>query len=87
MTLADRMADWPKQFVAQGRVEGPRIVLRRLATRRFGDAVGDQLNALLGGTDDWERIAAVTDLIATADAGADLIDGVTEVLRPAADHD
>ena len=91
MTLADRMADWPEQFirqgVAQGRVEGQRIVLRRLATRRFGDAVGDQLGALLGGTDDWERIAAVTDLIATADAGADLIDGVTEVLRPATDHD
>ena len=86
MTLG-RIEDWPKQFVAQGRVEGQRIVLHRLATRRFGDAVGDQLNALLDGTDDWERIAAVTDLIATADAGADLIDGVTEVLRPAADHD
>ena len=91
MALTYRMAEWPKQFirqgVAQGRVEGQRIVLRRLATRRFGDAVGDQLDVLLGDTDDWEQIAAVTDLIVTADAGADLIDGVTEVLRPAADHD
>ena len=91
MTVTDRLADWPKQFirqgVAQGRVEGQRILLRRLATRRFGDAVGDQLDALLGSTDDWEQIAAVTDLIVTADAGADLIDGATEVLRPADDHD
>ena len=51
MTLG-RIEDWPKQFVAQGRVEGQRILLRRLATRRFGDAVGDQLNALLGDTDE-----------------------------------
>ncbi|MDE2822200.1 MAG: Rpn family recombination-promoting nuclease/putative transposase [Chloroflexota bacterium] len=91
MTLADRMAEWPKQFiqqgVAQGRVEGQRIVLRQLATRRFGDAVGDQLDDLLGSTDDWERIAAVTDLIVTAGAGADLIDRATEVLRPATGHD
>lgn len=91
MTLAERMAEWPKQFirqgVAQGRVEGQRIVLRRLATRRFGPAVGDQLDVLLGGTDDSERIAAVTDLIVTADAGSDLIDGATEVLGPATDHD
>lgn len=91
MTLADRMAEWPKQFiqqgVVQGRVEGQRIVLRQLATRRFGDAVGDQLDALLGGTDDRERIAAVTDLIVTTDSGVDLIAGATEVLRPATGHD
>ena len=82
MTLAERMAEWPKQWHREGVVQGRRTVLRHLAARRFGDAVGDELDALLGDTDDWDRLAAVSDLIVTADVGADLIDGAAGILRP-----
>ena len=86
MTLVDRVAEWPKQWhregVVQGRREGQRTVLRHLAAKRFGDAVGAELDALLGDTDDWDRLAAVSDLIVTADVGTELIDGATGILRP-----
>ena len=102
MTLAERMAEWPKQWyregvadgvvqgeaegrlegIAQGRREGQRTLLRHLAAKRFGDAVGDRLDAMLGDTGDWERLVAVSDLIVTADAGEDLIDAAAGILRP-----
>ena len=57
MTLAERMAEWPKQWhqegLAQGRREGvahQSALLRRLAAARFGDAVGDEVRSLLVGT-------------------------------------
>lgn len=90
MTLAERMAEWPEQWrregvaegLAQGRQEGQRTLLRHLAAKRFGDVIGDRLDAMLGGTGDWERLAAVSDLIVTADAGDDLIDAVAGIPRP-----
>ena len=90
MNLAERMAEWPKQWhregVAEGRREGVvlgrRTVLRHLAAKRFGDAVGDELDTLLGDADDWDRLAAVSDLIVTADVGTELIDGAIRILRP-----
>lgn len=78
MTLAERMEEWSKQR----RREGQRTVLRHLAAKRFGDAVGDRLDAMLGDTGDWERLVAVSDLIVTADAGEDLIDAAAGILRP-----
>ena len=93
MTLAERMAEWPKQWhregvaegrrdgIAQGRREGQRTLLRHLAAKRFGDAVGDRLDALLGDTGDSERLAAVSDLIVTVDAGEDLINAAAGILR------
>lgn len=86
MTLAERMEEWSeerrREGIAQGRQEGQRTVLRRLAAKRFGVAVGDRLDAMLGNTGDWERLAAVSDLIVTADAGEDLIDAAEGILRP-----
>lgn len=94
MTLAERMAEWPKQWhregvaegrregIAQGRREGQQTLLRRLAAKRFGAAVGDRLDAMLGDAADSERLAAVSDLIVTADAGEDLIDAAAGILRP-----
>ena len=89
MTLAERMEEWSKQRhrevlaegKAEGRREGQRTVLRHLAAKRFGDAVGDRLDAMLGDTRDWERLAAISDLIVTADAGEELIDDAAGILR------
>ena len=82
MNLAERMAEWPKQWLREGRGEGQRDLLRHLAAKRFGDAVGNRLDALLTGTDDLEQLAAVTDLIVTSDAGSELIDGAKGILGP-----
>lgn len=97
MTLAERMAEWPRQWhregvaeglaegrregIAQGHREGQRTLLRHLAAKRFGDAVGDRLAALLGDTGDSDRLAAISDLIVTADAGEDLIRAAGGILR------
>ena len=42
--------------LAEGRVEGKRAVLRRVAARRFGTATGDALAALLGEVADARRL-------------------------------
>ncbi|MDE0039536.1 MAG: hypothetical protein OXU77_18560 [Gammaproteobacteria bacterium] len=92
MTLEDRVAQWPEQWrregVAEGRregrreaVAGQRALLRRVAATRFGEAVGERVERLLGDTDDWERLPAAAELIAAAQGEADLIDGVSEVAR------
>ena len=83
MTLVERVAEWPKQWYGEGRREGVADVLRRQAARRFGGPVGDELYALLDGVDDWDRLAAVSDLIVTATAGAELLDGAAAIVRPA----
>lgn len=81
ITLAERMEDcsrsgaekaWPKDAAKASRKAAKKVsepVLRRLATKRFGHAVGDRLDAMLSGIGDWERLAVVSDLIVTAAAG------------------
>ena len=88
MTLVERMAQWPEQWRSEGVAEGhregvarQRALLCRFAAGRFGDAAGERVERLLGDTDDWERLSAAAELIATAQGEADLIDGVSEVAR------
>ena len=96
MTLVERMAQWPEQWrregVAEGRREGvaeghrqglakQRALLRRFAAGRFGEALGQRVETLLGATDDWERLSAAAERIATAEDEVELIDGVSEVVR------
>ena len=96
MTLVERMAQWPEQWrregvaegrregVAEGRREGVtqhRTLLRRFAAGRFGEAVGERVEALLGDTEDWDRLSATAELIATAESEGELIDGVSTVVR------
>ena len=91
MTLAERMAEWPERWqregVARGRREGvaegvarQRAVLRRLAARRFGDAVGGELDAMLAETEDWDQLGAVADLILGAESGPEFTARVADLL-------
>ena len=43
--------------------EGGRVMLQRMAARRFGDATGDALAALLGEATDVRRLDAIGDLV------------------------
>ena len=96
MTLVDRVAQWPEQWrregVAQGRKEGvaqgrregmvrQRVLLRRFAAGRFGEAVGERVESLLEDTEDWGPLLAAAELLANATDDAELIDGVSEVVR------
>ena len=67
----------------EGVVQGQRAVLRRLAVRRFGDAVGGELDAMLGETEDWDRLGAVADLVVAAESGPEFTGRVADLLgRP-----
>ena len=96
MTLVERVAQWPEQWcregVAEGRREGvaegcregvarQRALLGRFAAGRFGEAVGERIETLLDDTEDWERLSAAAGLIAAAHDEAELVDGVTRVVR------
>ena len=92
MTLVERVAQWPEQWrregVAEGRRDGrregvarQRALLRRIAAMRFGEAVGERIEGLLGDTDDWDRLASAGELIATAEGEAELVEGVARVAR------
>ena len=92
MTLVERVAQWPEQWrregVAEGRRDGrregvarQRALLRRIAAMRFGEAVGERIEGLLGDTDDWDRLASAGELIATAEGEAELVEGVARVVR------
>ena len=48
---------------------------------RFGEAVGERIEGLLGDTEDWDRLAAAGELIAAAEGGAELIEGVARAVR------
>ena len=88
MTLEERVAQWPEQWRREGVAEGhrqgvarQRALLRRFAAGRFGDAAGERVEALLGDAEDWDQLSAAAELIATAGGEAELIAGVSEVVR------
>lgn len=87
MTLVERMAQWPEQWrqegVAQERREGAaeeRALVRRIAAVRFGDAVGRQVDNMLTNTDEWDRLAAVAELVVRAGSGPELLDDIARRL-------
>ena len=86
MTLAERVAQWPEQWrregVAEGRREGvaqERDLLRRQAAVRFGEVVAGRVEEMLRATDDWDQLSAAAELIARAETGAGLIDGIAGI--------
>ena len=78
------VAEGRREGVAEGRREGAarqRALLGRFAAGRFGKEVGERIETLLDDTEDWERLSAAAGLIATAHDEAELVDGVTRVVR------
>ena len=84
MTLEERVAEWPKPYIRQGREEGislgreegiahERRLLRRLAAARFGAATADRLARALAAETDPERLAVVGEAIVRCTTGAELL--------------
>ena len=80
MTLVERMAQWPEQWRREG-AAGQRALLGRVAATRFGEAVGERVESLLGDNGDWERLSAAAELIGTAQGETELIDGLAAIVR------
>ena len=74
MTLADRVAEWPKPYIQQGREEGmslgreearqegiaqQRLMLQRQAAARFGTATADRLARALAAEADPAQLSKV----------------------------
>ena len=82
MTLADRVAEWPKPYIPQGREEGislgreegiaqQRVMLRRQA--RFGAATADRLERALAAETDPARLSRVGETIVRCATGDELL--------------
>ena len=76
MSLVDRIAEWPKQYIQQGREEGmehERQLLRRQAATRFDSATADRLAAAIAAEVDPDRLMAVGVAIARCATGGELL--------------
>ena len=84
VSLEDRVREWRKPYIQQGREEGislglerglehERQLLRRLAATRFDSATADRLAAAIGGEADPERLMAVGEAIVRCNTGSELL--------------
>ena len=88
VSLEERVAQWPKPYIEQGREEGreegislgreegmahERQLLRRLTAARFDVATADRLAAALGAEADPERLAEVGEAIVRCATGGELL--------------
>ena len=76
MSLVDRIAEWPKQYIEQGREEGmahERQLLRRMAATRFDSATAERLAAAIATETDPQRLMAVGVAIARCATGSELL--------------
>ena len=88
VSLEERVAEWPKPYIQQGREEGrregislgrregieqQRQMLRRLASARFGAATGDRLVAAIGAEADPQRLMDVAEAIVRCTTGSELL--------------
>ena len=76
MTLLERVAEWPKQWLQQGIDQGlarERALLRRQAALRFGEEAAVRASLALERIADPEGLAAAGDWIVQADSGDELV--------------
>ena len=80
MTLVERVSEWPKQWVREGREQGmregieqgraeERALLCRQAASRFGTDTAERLSVALAGIADPERLAEVGEWLVRCETG------------------
>ena len=90
MTLVERVAEWPKQWLREGREQGleqgreqglahERALLRRQAASRFGEDTAGRLSEALAQVADPERLAEVGEWLVRCDTGAELLARVAKM--------
>ena len=84
VSLEERVAQWPKPYIEQGRAEGislgreqvmehERQLLRRQAAARFGSATADRLAAAVAAEADPQRLMEVGEAIVRCATGGELL--------------
>ena len=80
MTLVERAAEWPKQWLREGREQGlkegleqERALLCRQAAARFGADTAERLAELLAPISDAERLAEVGDRLVRCQTGDEFL--------------
>ena len=88
VSLEDRVREWRKPYIQQGREEGIRMgreqgisqvmeherqLLRHLAAVRFNSATADRLAASIGGEADPQRLMEVGEAIVRCNTGSELL--------------
>ena len=80
MTLKERAAQWPKQWFQEGREEGlahglahERVLLRRMATSRFGAGTAERLWETLARVADPDRLADIGEWLVRCDTGEEFL--------------
>ena len=84
MTLVERVAEWPKQLLREGREQGlaegreqgvdqQRALLCRMAAARFGDDTAARLAEVVAPISDPERLAEVGDWLVRCDTAAEFL--------------
>ena len=76
MTLVERVAEWPKQWIQEGLEQGlahERALLRRQAASRFGADTAEALSEALEEFADPERLAEAGELLVRCDTGPELL--------------
>ena len=87
MTLADRVAEWPKPYIQQGREEGmslgreegiaqQRLMLQHQTAARFGTATADRLARALAAERDPARLSKVGEAVVRCATGDELLRAV-----------
>ena len=73
MTLEERVARWPDQWIRQGMEQGKREQLRRLAELRFGAQTAERLLVSLGRENDLQRLDAIAEAVVRCETGDELL--------------
>ena len=91
MTLVERVSEWPKQWVREGREQGmregieqgrseERALLCRQAAARFGTDTAERLSRVLAGIADPERLAEVGEWLVRCETGEAFLEHVDSAL-------
>ena len=71
--LAETVTQWRQEALDEGRRQGERTLLRRLAAGRFGIATGNALATLVANEEDVERLAEVGELVVGCTSAEELL--------------
>ena len=84
MTLVERAAEWPKQWLQEGIEQGlahERALLSRQAALRFGEEAGARVSRAVERIADPEGLAAAGEWIVRAGDGDELVARLTQLAR------
>ena len=102
MTLVERVAEWPKQWIREGHEQGMRegivqgleqglahepALLRRMAGSRFGTETAERLAEALAGIADPERLAEVGEWLVRCETGGEFLARVGSARREGSGND